>query len=140
MDKYETEIENEGITNFPHTENKPLKFFYNTKINSSIMKINSLIPDDLSDFPILTEDFFNSEDKFNLIQSIPENKLNIKNDDINSATTKISVGSNEEKIKKVTFSIVEIIRVENYKKYNKLNIFKKNDNNNTTSDNECRLF
>ena len=46
-----------------------------------------------------------------------------------------------DKIKKVTFSTVEIIRIENYKKYNKINVIKKNENyNNTQSNNNCISF
>ena len=46
-----------------------------------------------------------------------------------------------DKLKKVTFSTVEIIRVANYKKYNKLNTIKKNVNNNSwIGDQNCFIF
>jgi len=46
-------------------------------------------------------------------------------DECNSITTDSSSSHKKERIKKVTFSTVEIIRVEKYKKYNAINNFSK---------------
>ena len=65
-------------------------------------------------------------------------KYNIKSEDSNSTTSKSSMN---DKLKKVTFSTVEIIRVANYKKYNKVNTIKKNINNNTwLTEQNCIIF
>ena len=45
-----------------------------------------------------------------------------------------------DKLKKVTFSTVEIIRVANYKKYNKLNSIKKIGSEEKTYDKICSIF
>ena len=63
----------------------------------------------------------------------------------NSITTNTSVG---EKMKKVTFSTVEIIRVEKYKKYNAICTFSKNQimknmeeaKHNQNESNACSIF
>ena len=65
-------------------------------------------------------------------------KINYK--DINLLTTKFSIDSINDKIKKVTFTTVEIIRVENYKKYNKLNTTKKNENYNSFKEDNCAII
>ena len=46
-------------------------------------------------------------------------------EECNSITTDSSSSNKKERIKKVTFSTVEIIRVEKYKKYNAINNFSK---------------
>ena len=48
-------------------------------------------------------------------------KIKLKRTESNSTT---SISSNNEKIKKVTFSTIEIIRIQNYKKFNRLNSYK----------------
>ena len=140
MDISVDDIENEGIINHPNADTSSMTFFKNKKILSSLISINSLSPHDLNDFPILTENLFDFEEKTDINEGNMEKKIDIKNADINSATTKSSLEPMNDKIKKVTFSTVEIIRIENYKKYNKMNIIKKNENNNTSSDNNCMLF
>ena len=50
------------------------------------------------------------------------------------------MGSINDKIKKVTFSTVEIIRIENFKRYNKMNTLKKNENNILSTFSNCKLF
>ena len=64
-------------------------------------------------------------------------KYNLKFEDSNSTATKFSIN---DKLKKVTFSTVEIIRVENYKKYNKLNAIKRSNNNSWIDYNNCLIF
>ena len=67
------------------------------------------------------------------IKTIPYSNINLNNkkfikkksyNDANSITTTSSYGK-EKSMKKVTFSTVEIIRVEKYKKYNAMNNFSK---------------
>ena len=67
------------------------------------------------------------------IKTIPFSNINLNNkkfikkksyNDANSITTTTSYGG-EKAMKKVTFSTVEIIRVEKYKKYNAMNNFSK---------------
>ena len=67
------------------------------------------------------------------IKTIPFSNINLNNkkfikkksyNDANSITTTSSYGK-EKSMKKVTFSTVEIIRVEKYKKYNAMNNFSK---------------
>ena len=75
------------------------------------------------------------------------NTYNIKNNDCNSITT--SSSNNDKSVKKVTFSTVEIIRVEKYKKYNALNNYSKIDieknmeevkNNSNDDESTCLIF
>ena len=71
------------------------------------------------------------KDQRNSINNVPINKINnkmfiknyiskLKSVGSNSTT---SINSNNDKIKKVTFSTVEIIRIKNYKQFNKLNSY-----------------
>ena len=71
------------------------------------------------------------KDQRNSINNVPINKINnkmfIKNyisksKSVGSNST-TSINSNNDKIKKVTFSTVEIIRIKNYKQFNKLNSY-----------------
>ena len=56
-----------------------------------------------------------------------------------NSTTPIS--SNNEKIKKVTFSTVSIIRIKNYKRYNKLNSYRSDEvRNNWDKTEGCNIF
>ena len=68
-------------------------------------------------------------------------KVKLKRADSNSAT---SVATNTDKIKKVTFSTVEIIRIQNYKQFNKANSYKVDDFNaginNLNNDDYCQIF
>ena len=140
MEKYETEIEDEGKINIPKIYT-PIKFINNKIINTSFNKINSLeLLNNRNNFPSLYGNFFTPDDKLNFTARKDKNKLCLKNEDFTSTTTKFSTGSINDKIKKVTFSTVEIIRVENYKKYNKLNTIKKNEINNVSMENNCILI
>ena len=71
------------------------------------------------------------------IVRVDKYKYNLKFEDSNSTATKSSIN---DKLKKVTFSTVEIIRVENYKKYNKLNAIKRSNNNSWIDYNNCLIF
>ena len=140
MDKYEeVEVEDEGIINIPRANIQAIKFFNNKILESAIIRKNSLKFDKINIVQSLSLNF-NQPNKFKFTKRNDKINLIEKNEDLNSATTKISNGSTTEKIKKVTFSTVEIIRVENFKKYNKLNIIKKSIDDNTSSDNNCIIF
>ena len=143
MEKYETEIEDEGKINIPKINIKPMKFIKNKIKNSPLIRIKTLdLFNNRNNFPSLSGgDYFQFDDKLNFTERIDKNKLCLKNEDFNSATTKFSTDTVNDKIKKVTFSTVEIIRIENYKKYNKLNTIKKNEiKNNDSLDNNCILI
>ena len=67
-------------------------------------------------------------------------KIKLKRTESNSTT---SISSNNEKIKKVTFSTIEIIRIQNYKKFNRLNSYKTDEiqkANHNYDDNNCSIF
>ena len=81
------------------------------------------------------------KDQRNSINNVPINKINnkifiknyiskLKSVGSNSTT---SINSNNDKIKKVTFSTVEIIRIKNYKQFNKLNSYLTDEKRNKSS-------
>ena len=53
-----------------------------------------------------------------------KHRVKLKRTDTDSTT---SVNTNTEKIKKVTFSTVEIIRIQNHKQFNRLNSYKNDE-------------
>ena len=73
---------------------------------------------------------------------INKHKVKLKRTDSNSTT---SINTNTDKIKRVTFSTVEIIRIKNFKRFNKLNSYTnaeikyEKNNNNYLMDN-CNVF
>ncbi len=73
---------------------------------------------------IFSDKKLNEIDNLNNSAIIDKNKIYLKSEDNNSTTSKSSIN---DKIKKVTFSTVEIIRIKNYKNYNKLNSYKSDD-------------
>ena len=81
------------------------------------------------------------KDQRNSINNVPlntiKNKMFIKNyisklKSVGSNST-TSINSNNDKIKKVTFSTVEIIRIKNYKQFNKLNSYLADEKRNKIS-------
>ena len=129
----------EGIINkIPISINISNKFLSESKsclkkhCRKNSIVINRLnIPNKLSE-----KDFDN--DILNNTVRYDKYKYNIKSEDSNSTTSKSSIN---DKFKKVTFSTVEIIRVANYKKYNKLNTIKKNVNNYSwLTEQNCFIF
>ena len=81
------------------------------------------------------------KDQRNSINNVPlntiKNKMFIKNyisklKSVGSNST-TSINSNNDKIKKVTFSTVEIIRIKNYKQFNKLNSYLTDEKRNKSS-------
>ena len=134
----EADIEYEGSITIPEITIKPTIFSKESN-NIHIMRINTLpkLKKSISNFTgFCTE--IQIEDKLNLTTKIDRFRMDY-NRDINIATTKASEGSINDKIKKVTFTTVEIIRVDNYKKYNKLNTFKKKENYNSFIDDNCTI-
>lgn len=141
--EYSNEIE-EGIINIPKSMNISRSFSLNQNNNSQNpktkhMRRNSLILYKMKLPSNLDRNKNNNKDIFlNKTARTEKSKFYKKNDDFNSSTTKTSIN---DKIKKVTFSTVEIIRVCNYKKYNKLNSTKKVENDkNEENDNNCFIF
>ena len=84
-----------------------------------------------------------SKKNYKLNEKFGLNKFNVKlkRADSNSTT---SITTNTDKIKKVTFSTVEIIRIQNYKQFNKSNSYKVEDcnidKNNLNIDDYCLIF
>ena len=73
---------------------------------------------------------------------INKHKVKLKRTDSNSTT---SINTNTDKIKRVTFSTVEIIRIKNFKRFNKLNSYtndeiKSEKNNNNYLMDNCNVF
>ena len=141
--EYSNEIE-EGIINIPKSMNISRSFSLNHNNNSQNpktkhMRRNSLILYKMKLPSNLDRNKNNKKNIFlNKTARTEKSKFYKKNDDFNSSTTKTSIN---DKIKKVTFSTVEIIRVCNYKKYNKLNSTKKVENDkNEENDNNCFIF
>ena len=140
MDNYETEIENEGKINIPKTTTTPSKFFGDKNIPSQFYRLNSLQTKTKNIEFDLKDCYFKSGDKLNFSTKNKKYRNSLKSEDNSSYTTKISMGSINDKIKKVTFSTVEIIRIKNFKRYNKMNTYKKNENIDTSNDSNCILF
>ena len=133
----ETESETEGIiNNIPNSINLSNKF--QSEPSPKHFRQYSLTLNSLNIPTILSAKDFKNNDNFNNTVRLDKYKYQFKFEDSNSTTTKSSIN---DKLKKVTFSTVEIIRVKNYKKYNRLNSIKKNENNNgfLTEDN-CSIF
>ncbi len=73
---------------------------------------------------------------------INKHRVKLKRTESNSTT---SVNTNTEKIKRVTFSTVEIIRIKNFKRFNKLNSYTNDEikyekNNNNYLMENCNVF
>ena len=136
--EYNNEIE-EGIINIPKAMNITNQFFTHLKPKNLLLRQNSLFSNMKKAPFILKEKDFRNRDILSKTTKIDKYRYNMKIEDILSTTTK---DSNHDKLKKVTFSIVEIIRVENYKKYNKLNYIKKveNENINDSYYKICSIF
>ena len=132
MEDFETEID-EGNINIPKIMSMSKKFLKDKTKNFSLLRNNSFNVKNKDICNFITDNYLKADDKLNYTAKINKYKSNFRSEETNST----SMGSNNEKIKKVTFSTVEIIRVENYKRYNKLNTIKKNEN---SSEKICILF
>ena len=136
----EFDDEPEGEINIP----KVMDLSNKCSINSTNKKFNSSIFQKRRSLSTTTAPSFISNYSFygkGLINNSPiidKNKFFMKNEDNNSTTSKSSFN---DKIKKVTFSTVEIIRVKNYKRYNKMNASKKVENEEDSGENiNCLIF
>ena len=140
-DENENELEPEGIiNNIPKSINISNKFLSESISENSLkyFRQNSLIMNNSKIKTELSEKDFKNNNILNNTVRIEKGKNNLKNEDSNSYTTKSTIN---DKLKKVTFSTVEIIRISNFKKYNKLNTFKKNENEKGWLDEQnCLLF
>ena len=128
----------EGIINkIPISINISNKFLSESKSCLKHCRKNSIIINRLNIPNKLSEKDFDNDILNNTVR-YDKYRYNIKSEDSNSTTSKSSIN---DKFKKVTFSTVEIIRVANYKKYNKLNTIKKNINNNSwLTEQNCFIF
>ena len=134
----EADIEYEGRIKIPEITIKPTIFSKESSINYHIIRINTSPKpkESISNFTDVCNEI-QINDKLNLTTKIDRFRMDY-NRDINSTTTKTSEDPND-KIKKVTFSTVEIIRDFSFKKYNKLNTSKKNENYNSFIDDNCTI-
>ena len=115
---------------------------------SKRMLPNNNIP---SKYKIVLNKYFKAKREQNLneikinkpINTIEINKhrVKLKRTESNSTT---SVNTNTEKIKRVTFSTVEIIRIQNFKQFNRLNSYKydeiKIEKNSWSLTDNCGIF
>ena len=139
--KYNNEKEKEseeGIINMvPKSINIYNKFLCDKKTTPhKFYKKNSLSINTLNIPSNIGEKDYSKNSILNTVR-VDKYKYKLKFEDSNSTATKSSIN---DKLKKVTFSTVEIIRVENYKKYNKLNAIKKSINNSWIDYNDCLIF
>ena len=150
----DVEVENEGVINIPKVmkiENKVLlekklefkghrrKSVSTTYLPVLLLNNNPEHDGNVNDDEVDNND--NDNDKLNTSIEYDKNKIWLKNEDKdNTSTSKSSINDDKVKIKKVTFSTVEIIRVKNYKRYNKLNTAKKNEEEAEDIFNDCVIF
>ena len=114
--------------------------FGDKNIPSQFYRLNSLQTKTKNIEFDLKDCYFKSGDKLNFSTKNKKYRNSLKSEDNSSYTTKLSMGSINDKIKKVTFSTVEIIRIKNFKRYNKMNTYKNNENIDTSNDSNCILF
>ena len=133
------ESDNEGvIINTPKIMTLSNKSSIDKKINSEDYKKFSLSDKRISSFLLDNQnDNCDRIEKKNKTVIIDKNKFFMKNDDNNSTTSKSSIN---DKIKKVTFSTIEIIRVKNFKRFNKLNSAPKNEEINESDNANCIMY
>ena len=133
------ESDNEGvIINTPKIMTLSYKSSIDKKINSEDYKKFSLSDKRISSFLLYNDnDNFDKNEKKNKSLIIDKNKFFMKNDDNNSTTSKSSIN---DKIKKVTFSTIEIIRVKNFKRLNKLNSAPKNEEIHESDNTNCIIY
>ena len=120
-------IEEGKINNIPKTINASYRLINNSSKNDQKNSINNI--------PINTINTINNK------MFIKNYISKLKSVGSNSTT---SINSNNDKIKKVTFSTVEIIRIKNYKQFNKLNSYltdeKRNKKSKLKNDEMCSII
>ena len=131
------EEESEGTINLPKIMKVSNKSLLEKKIELKDYKIKNNSSNNVNDLLLGYNLADNYNEKKNNNFACDKNKFWFKNEDNNSTTAK---SSNEDKIKKVTFSTVEIIRVKNYKRYNLLNTVKKKEEEDDEENNNCIMF
>ena len=136
-DYYESDKEGVIITT-PKIMTLLYKSSIDKKFNSEDYKKFSLSDKKISSFLLDNDnDNFDKNEKKNKSLIIDKNKFFMKNDDNNSTTSKSSIN---DKIKKVTFSTIEIIRVKNFKRLNKLNSAPKNEEIHESDNTNCIIY
>ena len=113
------ELQKSKLTNLKRNKTFDNKLFINFDTDISEMDINIKKYETIKKKNL----FLDSEPKIN--NKIIRNYTYKTKDECNSITTDSSSNHKKERIKKVTFSTVEIIRVEKFKKYNAINNFSK---------------
>lgn len=131
------EPETEGVINIPKVMKLSSISLIEKKLRLKGHKKKSISTTTLPTLS-LYDDNFDDNDKLNTSIIYDRNKISLKNEDNNSTKSKSPV--KDDKIKRVTFSSVEIIRVKNFKRYNKLNTAKKNEEEVDDEYNTCILF
>ena len=131
------EPETEGVINIPKVMKLSSISLIEKKLRLKGYKKKSISTTTLPTLS-LYDDNFDDNDKLNTSIIYDRNKISLKNEDNNSTKSKSPV--KDDKIKRVTFSSVEIIRVKNFKRYNKLNTAKKNEEEVDDEYNTCILF
>ena len=136
------ESDNEGvIINTPKIMSLSNKSSIDKNLNSDDYKKVSLSDKRVTSFLLDNDkdtDKFDRKENKNKTVIIDKSKFFVKNDDNNSTTSKSS--NNDDKIKKVTFSTIEIIRVKNFKRFNKLNSSPKNEEINESDNTNCIIY
>ena len=133
------ESDNEGvIINTPKIMTLSNKSSIDKKLNSDDYKKVSLSDKRVSAFLLDNDNNFERNEKKTKTVKFDGNEFFMKNDDNNSTTCKSS--NNDDKIKKVTFSTIEIIRVKNFKRLNKLNSAPKNEEIHESDNTNCIIY
>ena len=139
MEEDNNEFDNEKIIiNTPKIMILSNKSSLDKKLNSDDYKKVSLSDKNISAFLLDNDKNFERNVKKTNTIKFDKNDYFMKNDDNNSTTYKSS--NNDDKIKKVTFSTVEVIRVKNFKRLNKLNSAPKNEEINESDNTNCIIY
>jgi len=133
----ECQPETEGVINIPKVMKLSSISLIDKKLRLKGYKKKSISSTNLPTL-FLYDDNFDDSSKLNSSIIYDSNKISLKNEDNNSTKSKSPI--KDDKIKKVTFSSVEVIRVKNFKRYNKLNTAKKNEEEVDDDYNNCILF
>ena len=113
------ELKKQKLVNLKRNKTFDNKLFINLDTDISEMDVNIKKYETIKKKNL----FLDTEPK--LKNRLIRNKTYKTKEECNSITTDSSSSNKKERIKKVTFSTVEIIRVEKYKKYNAINNFSK---------------
>ena len=135
----DNELDNERvIINTPKIMTLSNKSSIDKKVNSDDYKKVSLSDKNVSAFLLDNDKNFERNEKKTKTIIFDKNDFFMKNDDNNSTTYKSS--NNDDKIKKVTFSTIEIIRVKNFQRLNKINSAPKKEEVNESDNTNCIIY